>query len=51
MTIIKLDKPDKIRNYASNMLAVIGEAMLKEHGNYRCTIDGKKVAFELEEAK
>ena len=47
---INLDKPKDIRLYTENMLAIIGEAVLKEKGIYQCLINNKKVDFVISKA-
>ena len=47
MRTISISKPSDIRNHLQNMAAVIAEAMLKEHGEYRCVIGGEKVEVKI----
>ena len=42
---IHLQNADEIMKHAHNMAAIIGRAMLTQHGFYACTIDGEKVLF------
>lgn len=47
MKTISISKPSDIRKHFTNIAAVLAEYNLKEHGVYRCTVNGEKVEVKI----
>lgn len=45
MKTIILSKPEEVKKHVGNLGGIIAFYNLREHGKYRCYIDGKKILF------